>query len=442
MTAGVPGLVIAGPRSGSGKTTVTLGLLRALARSGMRVAGMKCGPDYIDPAFHARACGRPSVNLDAWAMTPGDLAGLATRAAAGCDLVLCEGLMGLFDGVPAAPGRAGSTADVAAALGWLVLLVHDVSGQAQSAAAQIAGCAAFDPRIRLAGVILNRVGSPRHRALVAAGLEPTGLPILAALPKAPDLVLPERHLGLVQAEETADLESRLDAMADFVEAHLSLDAIKALARPGRAAPASESAMDPPGQRIALARDAAFSFVYPHVLDDWRQRGAELLPFSPLADEPPPAAADCCWLPGGYPELHGERLAAASRFLDGLRGFAATRPIHGECGGYMVLGESLTDADGVTHGMAGLLSVRTSFAERKLHLGYRDAELIEPSCLGAPGTRLKGHEFHYASVLDAGGDPPLARVRTAYDEPATMSGSRRGHVTGTFFHVLAAAQHLA
>ena len=442
MTTGVPGLVIAGPRSGSGKTTVTLGLLRALARSGLRVAGMKCGPDYIDPAFHARACGRPSVNLDAWAMAPADLAGLAARAAAGCDLVLCEGLMGLFDGVPAAPGHAGSTADVAAALGWPVLLVHDVSGQAQSAAAQIVGCAAFDPRIRLAGVILNRVGSLRHRALVAAGLEASGLPILAALPKAPDLVLPERHLGLVQAEETADLDSRLDAMADFVEAHLSLEAVLALARPGRVVAANGPVVDPPGQRIGLARDAAFSFVYPHVLDAWRQRGAELLPFSPLANEAPPADADCCWLPGGYPELHGDRLAAASRFLDGLRCFAATRPVHGECGGYMVLGESLTDAGGITHAMAGLLSVRTSFAKRKLHLGYRDAELVEPSCLGTPGTRLKGHEFHYASVLDAGGDPPLARVRTAYDEPATMAGSRRGHVTGTFFHVLAAAQQLA
>ena len=442
MTAGILGLVIAGPRSGSGKTTVTLGLLRALARSGLRVAGMKCGPDYIDPAFHARACGRPSVNLDAWAMAPADLAGLATQASAGCDLVICEGLMGLFDGVPAPPGRAGSTADVAAALGWPVLLVHDVSGQAQSAAAQIAGCATFDPRIRLAGVILNRVGSPRHRALVGAGLEASGLPLLAALPKAPDLALPERHLGLVQAEETADLDARLDAMADFVEAHLSLDAVRALAQPSRIVAANGPVMDPPGQRIALARDAAFSFVYPHVLDAWRARGAELLPFSPLANEPPPAGADCCWLPGGYPELHGGRLAAASRFLDGLRDFAATRPIHGECGGYMVLGESLTDTDGATHAMLGLLSVRTSFARRKLHLGYRDAELVEPSCLGTPGTQLKGHEFHYASVLDAGIDAPLARVRTAYDEPATMAGSRRGHVTGTFFHVLAAAQQLA
>ncbi|MDX7950676.1 cobyrinate a,c-diamide synthase [Lichenihabitans sp. Uapishka_5] len=444
MTSGVPGIVVAGPRSGSGKTTVTLGLLRAFTRAGVRVAGLKCGPDYIDPAFHARACGRPSLNLDAWAMPPGALAGLAAEAAQGCDLVICEGLMGLFDGVPGLPGRAGSTADVAAALGWPVLLVHDVSGQAQSAAAQIAGCAVFDPRISLGGIILNRVGSARHHALVAAGLARTGLDVLAALPKAPELSLPERHLGLVQAEETADLDRRLDAMADFVSAHLSLDVVRALAKPSAAIGADPlgSPIPPPGQRIALARDAAFSFVYPHVLDGWRRAGAAILPFSPLADEPPPEEADCCWLPGGYPELHGGRIAAASQFLGGLRAFATRRPVHGECGGYMVLGESLVDAAGTAHPMAGLLSVRTSFAKRKLHLGYRDAETLQPSSLGPSGTRLKGHEFHYASIVDLGGDLPLARVQTAYDESPTLAGSRRGPVSGTFFHALVATQQLA
>ncbi|MCW6510638.1 cobyrinate a,c-diamide synthase [Lichenifustis flavocetrariae] len=437
------GLVIAGPRSGSGKTTVTLGLLRALSRAGVKVAGAKCGPDYIDPAFHARACGRPSFNLDSWAMEPEMVRRLAARNGAGCDLVLCEGLMGLFDGVPAPQGRSGSTADIAAALGWPVVLVHDVSGQAQSAAAQIAGCAAFDPRIKLAGVILNRVGSDRHRRLVASALDRVGLPLLAALPKAPQLALPERHLGLVQAEETADLDQRLDAMADFAGQHIAMGPLVDLARDGIGFEASPAAlMRPPGQRIALARDEAFSFIYPHLLDGWRQQGAEILPFSPLRDEAPPEAADACWLPGGYPELHGHRLAAASHFLGGLRAFAETRPVHGECGGYMVLGKSLTDAEGTMHAMAGLLSVTTSFAKRKLHLGYRDAELLGPTCLGPAGTRLRGHEFHYASVTDSGDDPPFALVRTAYDEPAAPVGSWRGHVTGTFFHLIAASQHLA
>ncbi len=438
-----PGLIIAGPRSGSGKTTVTLGLLRAFARAGVAVAGAKCGPDYIDPAFHARASGRRSLNLDSWAMEPAMLQALAGRSGEGCDLVICEGLMGLFDGVPGEPGRTGSTADVAAALGWPIVLVHDVSGQAQSAAAQIAGCAVFDPRIRIAGVVLNRVGSPRHHRLVAGALDNVGIPVLASLPKAPHLALPERHLGLVQAEETVDLDRRLDAMADFVTDHVAIESIRTIARLSPTAAGrfdcGAFAVPPPGQRIAVARDAAFSFLYPHLLDDWARAGAELLMFSPLLDEPPPAHADVCWLPGGYPELHGGALAAASTFLAGLRRFAETRPVHGECGGYMVLGNALIDADGTAHTMAGLLSVSTSFASRKLHLGYRDATTTEPGVFGPAGTQLRGHEFHYATVLDRGVDPPFAIVRDAYGSPAVSAGSRRGSVTGSFFHVIAAAQ---
>ncbi len=435
-----PGLVIAAPRSGSGKTTLTLGLLRAFARAGAQIAAAKCGPDYIDPAFHAAASGRGSVNLDTWAMPPALLAGLAASAAEACDLVLCEGLMGLFDGVPGAPGRTGSSADVAAALGWPVLLVHDVSGQSQSAAAQVAGCLSYDPRLRVAGVVLNRVGSERHRRLVTDALAPSGVPVLGALPRSPAVVLPERHLGLVQAGETHDLDARLDAMADFVAAHVDLAGLRDLARPGpAAAPAPEAALHPPGRRIAVARDRAFSFLYPHVLEGWRAAGADLVFFSPLADEPPPQNCDACWLPGGYPELHGPALAAASRFLEGLRAFAQTRPVHGECGGYMVLGRSLEDADGATHPMAGLLGLRTSFARRKLHLGYRAATLLADGCLGRAGVTLRGHEFHYASVLDRGGDEAFATVTDAYGGAPEPAGSRRGQVTGSFFHAIAAVQ---
>lgn len=435
---GPRGVVIAAPRSGSGKTTVTLGLLRALARIGVAVASAKCGPDYIDPAFHARATGRRSFNLDGWAMTPTLVADLACRAGEGAELVICEGLMGLFDGVPAGEGRTGSSADIAAALGWPVVLVHDVSGQAQSAAAQIAGCAAFDPRLRIAGVILNRVGSERHRRLVANALEGVGLAVLGSLPKADHLVLPERHLGLVQAGETADLDARLDAMGDFIAAHVDLAAVRAIAEAGVATETEPSVVPlrPPGQRIAIASDAAFSFIYPHVLDGWQRAGAQISFFSPLEDEAPPDVADCCWLPGGYPELHGGQLAAATRFLDGLRRFAETRSVHGECGGYMTLGESMVDATGQEHRMAGLLSVCTSFARRKLHLGYRDAELIGDSALGPHGTRLRGHEFHYASVTTSGDDPPFAMVRDAYGSSASPSGSRRANVTGSFFHCIA------
>jgi cobyrinic acid a,c-diamide synthase len=440
MTDRVPsGLVIAGPRSGSGKTTVTLGLLRALAQDGVAVGGAKCGPDYIDPAFHARAAGRPSMNLDSWAMPPAALVSLARATGAGCELVICEGLMGLFDGVPADAGRSGSSADIAAALGWPVVLVHDASGQAQSAAAQIVGCARFDPRIRIAGVILNRVGSERHRRLVASALEPFAIPVLGTLPKAEHLALPERHLGLVQAAETSGLDDRLDAIAAFVRHHVDLATIRAIAAPGiDTGPSAPPLLPPPGQRIALAQDAAFSFIYPHVVEGWRQAGASVAPFSPLADEAPSMDCDICWLPGGYPELHCEALVAANRFRTGLRHFAETRPVHGECGGYMVMGDALTDAAGRTHPMAGLLSHATSFAARKLHLGYRAAAVLHNGIFGCSGTALRGHEFHYATITDPGTDQAFASVRDAYGAVPNEAGSRRGQVSGSFFHVIAAA----
>jgi cobyrinic acid a,c-diamide synthase len=432
-----PGLVVAAPRSSSGKTTVTLGLLRAFARRGLRVAGAKCGPDYIDPAFHAAATGRPSVNLDAWAMGPALLGGLASLAARDAELVLCEGLMGLFDGVPAVEGRSGSSADIAAATGWPVLLVLDVSGQSQSAAAVAKGCAGYDPRIRVAGVIANRVGSDRHRRLVREAIEGLGLPLLGALPRSDAIRMPERHLGLVQAEETSSLPVLLDAMADLVEQHVDLERVHGLAGPLTIRPDPAVPMPPPGQRIALARDVAFSFAYPHLVMAWRAAGAEVLPFSPLADEAPPKQADCCWLPGGYPELHAGPLAAAQAFKSGLRRFAATRPVHGECGGYMVLGRGLTDAAGVEHAMAGLLDLSTTFAVRRMTLGYREAELDGDCALGRAGKRLRGHEFHYATVTDRGADPPFARVRDAYGGDWVPAGSRQGLVSGSFFHLIAA-----
>jgi cobyrinic acid a,c-diamide synthase len=432
-----PGLVVAAPRSSSGKTTVTLGLLRAFARAGIPVAGAKCGPDYIDPAFHAVAAGRPSLNLDAWAMDPALVAGLASQVARDAQLVLCEGLMGLFDGVPAEPGRSGSSADVAAATGWPVLLVIDVSGQSQSAAAVVKGCATYDPRVPVAGVIVNRSGSARHTRLVSDAIRALGLPVFGAIPRTEGVTLPERHLGLVQASETGDLAHRLDAMADLVSAHCDLDAIRAAARPLALSGAVPGApLPPPGQRIALAVDEAFSFTYPHLTQGWRAAGAEIVPFSPLADEAPREDCDACWLPGGYPELHAGRLATATRFLDGVRAFAQTRPLHGECGGYMTLGRTLTDASGAQHAMLGLLSVATSFAQRKMNLGYREATLVADGPLGPAGTRLRGHEFHYASVADKGGDEPFATVVDAYGAAPAPSGSRRGLVSGSFFHAIA------
>lgn len=434
------GLIVAAPRSGSGKTTITLGIQRALARRGLTVRGLKCGPDYIDPGFHAAATGAPSANLDSYAMPPTLLGAIVNGAAHGADLIVAEGSMGLFDGVPGEAGHTGASADIAAITGWPIVLVIDVSGQAQSAAAIALGCMHFDPRITFAGVILNKVASERHRRLVGQGMERIGLPVLGALPREASLILPERHLGLVQAGETADLHQRLDALADAVAQTIDLDAVIAAAGETRIVAASEApALPPPGRRIALARDAAFSFIYPHVEAGWLRAGAEIVPFSPLADEPPPDMCDACWLPGGYPELHAARLAGATTFLGGLRRFAQAHPIHGECGGYMVLGRALTDADGVSHAMAGLLSVETSFAKRKMNLGYRRATLQADCALGRKGAVLTGHEFHYATVTTPGEDAPLATVTDPHGSAPAIAGSRRGLVTGSFFHAIASAQ---
>ena len=441
-----PGLLISAPSSGSGKTTLMLGLLRALRDRGLRVQPLKSGPDYIDPAFHTAASGQPSRNLDSWAMSAAMIAGLAD--APGADLVLAEGSMGLFDGV-AKPGEAGTgaSADVAALMGWPVVLVIDVSGQAQTAGAIARGLAGFRAGVDIAGVVLNRVASPRHEALVRVGMAEAGITVFGALPKQASIAVPERHLGLVQAEEHPALEALITQAAALVRARLDLDALlaTAAARPwqtAQTASAGTARVRPPGQRIALARDAAFSFVYPHLIDGWRKAGAEILPFSPLADQPPDPSADTCWLPGGYPELHAGALAAADGFRTGLRAFADTRPVHGECGGYMAMGAALIDKDGTRHRMAGLLSLVTSYASRKMHLGYRQARLLAPTPGQAPASRLRGHEFHYSTIIDQP-DPALATVTDATGASVAETGSYRlqpggGRSTGTYFHLIAEA----
>jgi cobyrinic acid a,c-diamide synthase len=257
------------------------------------------------------------------------------------------------------------------------------------------------------------------------------------LPRSAEIALPERHLGLVQAGETAGLDAALDKLADFVEAHVDVDRVVATVSSGvNTTLAVDASFTPPGQRITIARDDAFSFLYSHVLDGWRAAGAEVSFFSPLADEAPDEACDVCWLPGGYPELHAGHLAQADNFMSGVRRFAATRPVHGECGGYMVLGRALVDAEGARHEMLGLLDLVTSFATRRLTLGYREARLLGDSVLGAAGTRLRGHEFHYATIAELGADAPLAEVTDAYGSAAKTSGSRRGHASGSFFHMIA------
>jgi cobyrinic acid a,c-diamide synthase len=432
------GLIVAAPASGSGKTLVTAGLLRLLHDRGVNVAAAKTGPDYIDPTFHALAGAARCINLDLWAMRPATLAALVADLEATAELVLCEGVMGLFDGT-GPDGEDGSTAALAKATGWPVVLVVDARHQGASAAALIGGFARHDAALPLAGVIFNRVAGPRHQALLATAMA-RRLPeiaLLGGLPQDPALALPERHLGLVPAEETAAAEAVIVRTAAMVAAHIEIDGLVALARPSLLASHPLPVPLPPlGGRIAVAHDDAFLFAYPAVLEGWRRQGAELTFFSPLADEAPTAGADAIYLPGGYPELHAARLAAGECFLTGLRHAAARgAAIYGECGGYMVLGETLEDAAGDVHPMAGLLPLATSFAERRLHLGYRDATLLSDGPLGMSGGMFRGHEFHYATILSEGGGEPLFAAADADGTALGPVGRVDGRIMGSFLHLV-------
>ncbi|MGE0239465.1 MAG: cobyrinate a,c-diamide synthase [Parvibaculaceae bacterium] len=424
------GLVIAAPASGSGKTIVTLALLGALRRRGMAVASAKIGPDYIDPRFHEAATGRSCVSLDGWAMAEPLLKGLLAETAGDATLTIIEGVMGLFDG---SEDGSGSTADVAQMLGLPVVLVVDCSHQAQSVAALVHGFRTHRPYLDVPAVILNRVAGARHAGMLRKALSPSDVIVLGAIPRDGGLTLPSRHLGLVQASEHGDLTHFLDQAAAHVAAHIDMDALLALAKPIAPAPPPYR-LPPLGQHMAIARDEAFAFLYPHLLDGWRRQGAEISFFSPLADEPPGSRADAIYLPGGYPELHAERLSMAHVFLAGLRQAAERgRLVYGECGGYMVLGQALITADGRAHGMADLLPVTTSFARRKLHLGYRRLE--HDGVLPLPKV-LKGHEFHYSMIERQDEEKPLFQASDAGARDLGPMGLRRNRVMGSYAHVIA------
>lgn len=441
MSGGLRALILAAPASGQGKTTVALALMRALAMRGARLAPMKVGPDYIDPQFHALAAGRDSINLDPWAMRASTRAALLAAAARDGEIALIEGVMGLFDGVDA-QGTA-STAALAAELDLPVVLVVDARGMAASVAPLVAGFARHRAAVRVAGIILNRVGGPAHVAMLRAALAHTvpEIPVLGALPRAESIALGSRHLGLVPAGEIA-AEPVIAAAAALAATHVDLDALVALARRPRVLDDAHATADaapllaPLGQRIAVARDDAFVFAYPAQLAAWRQAGAELAFFSPLADEAPAAASDAVFLPGGYPELHAGRLAAAARFKQAMRAAAARgASVYGECGGYMTLGAGLVDAEGRRHAMLDLLPLETSFAARRLHLGYRAARLLADGPLGARGALLAGHEFHYATILAEGDAPALFDCTAADGRQLGHAGRARGGVAGSFIHLV-------
>lgn len=428
------GFIIAAPGSGSGKTTLTLALLRGLHRNGVAVGSAKVGPDYIDPAFHTAASGRACYNLDTWAMRPQTIGGLLSECIRDTELLVVEGVMGLFDGAP--DGR-GSTADLARVTGLPVVLVVDASGMAASAAAVLFGFAHYRDDVTVAGVIFNRVGGARHGQLLRDACASTGVPVLGCIPRNDKLVLPDRHLGLVQAREHDDLEGFLNEAADTVLAEVDIELLMQTAAPvtvpqtGAVLPLGVI-----GQRIAVAHDDAFAFCYPFVLESWRRQGAEVKLFSPLADDGPDTDADAVYLPGGYPELHAGTLANNRAFVTRLRD-AAERgcAVYGECGGYMVLGQALTDANGERHAMSGLLPVETSFAKRRLSLGYREVRLERDTPLGKRGETYRGHEFHFASIIAGDGERAPFFVSDASGNALGAVGSSAANVVGSFVHLV-------
>lgn len=434
------GFLLAAPASGSGKTLIALTLIALFRASGKRVRAAKAGPDYIDPAFHAAASGAPCFNLDPWAMTAEQQRALLAHQAQEADLVLVEGAMGLFDGIDAE--GTGSAAVLARNLDLPIVLVMPARGQGATLGALLDGLIGFDPGLRFAGIIFNQVGGSAHREILASIAAARNLPVLGCLPRLSDLALPSRHLGLVQAGEYADLAERIAGIAKLCAEHLDSAAIWCAA--GNIA--AESALPLPallpplGQRLAVARDIAFAFLYESQLLAWRAAGAEILPFSPLADEAPDREADAVFLPGGYPELHAGRLAANGRFRVGLRQAAERGAVlYGECGGYMVLGRHLVDAQGERHEMAGLLPVETSFAAPRLALGYRRLVLQAAGPLGPAGAIFRGHEFHYSQAIDEAktvGIEPLFAVADARGRDRGLEGQRLGKVMGSYHHLIA------
>lgn len=421
------GLLIAAPTSGSGKTTVTLGLLRALRNQAIAVKPGKAGPDYIDPAFHKIACGRECLNFDPWAMRP-EL--LAAHAATSGSLVV-EAMMGLYD---AAADHTGSPASLAKMLGLSVVLVVDCARMSHSVGALVRGYASYDPDVTIAGLILNRVGSPRHESMLRAGLAGAGIPILGVIPQDKQLGLPERHLGLVQAGEIEGIEAFMEHAADMVARCCDIGRLADLSQRDAVGPESPPCRIPAlGSRISIARDEAFAFTYPHLLDGWRAEGAAISWFSPLADEAPDMSSDAIFLPGGYPELHAGKLGNAENFRRGMLSKAASGAvIYGECGGYMTLGEALVDASGTSHEMLGLLPLTTSFASRKRHLGYRKVRGLSGPFAGLG---LTAHEFHYSTVVHEGQAERLFDAVDAAGEVVGPAGLCRDNVSGSYMHMI-------
>ena len=433
-------LILAAAASGSGKTTVTTALLRAFRNRGVAVKPAKIGPDYIDPAFHAAAAGTDCPNLDSWAMAPKILDAIFGEAAQGADLMLIESAMGLFDGVPGEPGRTGSGADIAARYGIPVVLVVDMTGQAQTAAAVVRGLASHARDVRIAGVILNRVGSERHRAFVAMRSHATGIAVFGALPSADRLAFPSRHLGLVQAGEHDEIDRRLDDLADFVGHHVDLERT---ARGRRADHCCRGAAMQ--RRYRRPANGSRSHAMTPSVSSIRissPNGGAPGRRSPSSRHSPTKRRRTGATRAGCPEAIRSSTPAGSRrhgiSSPASRRFAESRPVHGECGGHMVLGRFLEDANGERQTMAGLLSHGTSFATRRLNLGYREARLLADGRAGLGRDRRPRPRIPLFDRGRAGSDAPLAELFDGQGRSLGPAGGHRGYVSGSYFHAIAPA----
>jgi cobyrinic acid a,c-diamide synthase len=435
----VPAVVIAGTHSGAGKTTVTLAILAALTRRGLRVQGFKVGPDFIDPGHHARVTGRPGRNLDTWLLEPEALARTYRKATAGADLAVIEGVMGLFDG-RGGLDEAGSTADLARLWDVAVALVVDARGMARSVAPLVLGFASFDRSVRVVGLVANKVGSPRHFREYLAPAVRASLPQVAPLGylvREEGLTIPTRHLGLLTADEFAPGSAFWDRLADAAEASLDLDRLVALATPPRLPAPVDSpapAAPPKSVRVALARDAAFCFDYEDNLDLLRTLGAEIVPFSPVADAGLPDGTELVYLGGGYPELFAGRLADNLPMRAAIRRFHADGgAIFAECGGMMACAEVIRDTAGAEYSMWGLIPARVTMHDRFAALGYVTVSNNRATRLGPPGTRVRGHEFHY-STLEPRAPLPYATSLQRPDRPHKPDGIQLGGLLAGYAHV--------
>lgn len=429
----IPRIVIAATKSGSGKTTIVTGLLAALKARGLKVQPYKVGPDYIDPGYHRLSSGQPSHNLDSWLMSAETMEQVFVHTACQSDMALIEGVMGLYDG-----GNKGisSTAEVARRLDAPVVLVIDCKSMGASAAALALGFKMYDENVKLAGVILNRLGSDNHERIIREAMERLNIPVLGAVRRSDQYKMPERHLGLLPADENQELEF-LGILGKDMASQLDVDRIIDIARQASPMALSESSrtVEKNHVRIGIARDEAFSFYYPESIRVLEAQGAEVVEFSPLADEELPAV-DGLIFGGGFPEMFAKQLAANHKLMDSIREAARQgMPMYAECGGFMYLSRFLRDFDGKEHPMCGILPVQVQMNAKLQMVGYVTAELVEDCLLGHKGDTLRGHEFHFSA--ESGGEENIKRAfrfTRARNGEQYYGGCCIGNVLGSYLHI--------